>query len=200
MTQLPNEQQQDEFGQSGGSGSSAGSHANDSIFANAGNSETAVEDGSNMNSISQLEQLIVDLRDRELKAQAELENFRRRILRDVDTQLKFAAMPLVNDLLEVVDNLHRASGTASGATSIEGVVAGVKLVQQQLGQVLAKHHCEPIPGVGHPFDPNVHQAIAQQPSSEFPAGTVMLETSLGFRMYDRVVRPSMVIVSTGPAA
>jgi molecular chaperone GrpE len=73
------------------------------------------------------------------------------------------------------------------------------MVQQQFANVLAKHHCKPIPGVGHPFDPNVHQAIAQQPSNDFPAGTVLIETSRGYLMHDRVVRPSMVIVSTGPA-
>jgi molecular chaperone GrpE len=149
--------------------------------------------------VDALEHQIAELKDRELKAQAELENFRRRILRDVDLQLKFAALPFVRDLLEVVDNLHRATESTASGSGAEGVVAGVRLVQQQLASVLAKHHCAPIESVGKAFDPNVHQAIAQHASQEFPAGTVMMETSMGYMMHDRVIRPSMVIVSTGPS-
>lgn len=171
-------------------------HTKDSVFAEAGESEPAADESPEQ-LVDALEQQVAQLRDRELKAQAELENFRRRMMRDLETQLKFASMPLVNDLLEVVDNLHRATESATGTSSVDGIVAGVRMVQQQFANVLAKHHCKPIPGVGHAFDPNVHQAIAQQPSDQYPAGTVMLETSRGFMMHDRVVRPSMVIVSTG---
>lgn len=147
--------------------------------------------------VQQLEQQVVELRDRELKAQAELENFRRRVLRDVDQQLKYSAMPLVTDLLDVLDNLNRAVDSATPGTGTEGLVAGVKLVQQQFVNVLGKHHCKQIPSLGAPFDPNVHQAISQQPSDTHPAGTVMVEHSVGYTLHDRVVRPSMVVVSTG---
>jgi len=147
--------------------------------------------------VQQLEQQLVEIRGRELKAQAELENFRRRTLRDVDQQLKFAAMPLVTDLLEVLDNLNRAVDSAVPGSGTEGLVAGVKLVQQQFVNVLGKHHCKQIPSVGKPFDPNVHQAISQQPSDTHAAGTVMVEHSVGYMLHDRVVRPSMVVVSTG---
>lgn len=178
----------------------AESDANDSVFADSQAADGFTGDESPEQLVDALEQQVAELRGRELKAQAELENFRRRMLRDVETQLKFAAMPLVNDLLEVVDNLHRATESASTASSTDGLIAGVRMVQQQLANVLSKHHCKPIPGVGNPFDPNVHQAIAQHASDEYPAGTVMMETSLGYMMHDRVVRPSMVIVSTGPSA
>jgi molecular chaperone GrpE len=147
-----------------------------------------------------LELQVAELRDRELKAQAELENFRRRILRDVDGQLKYAALPLVTDLLDVLDNLNRAIDSATPGSSIEGLAAGVKLVQQQFVNVLSKHHCKQIPGVGKPFDPNVHQAIAQQPSDAHSAGSVMVEHSTGYTLHERVVRPSMVVVSTGPVS
>ncbi len=151
--------------------------------------------------VEELEQQVADLRGRELKAQAELENFRRRMMRDVEQQLKYAAVPMVTDLLDVLDNLNRAieSASADSAGSVEGLIAGVKMVQQQFVNVLSKHHCKQIPSVGKPFDPNVHQAISQMPSNEFPAGSVMLEHSVGYAMHDRVVRPSMVVVSTGAA-
>ena len=176
-------------------------NAKDSIFAEDGTPPNPTSEESPEQLVDALEHQLADLRGRELKAQAELENFRRRTLRDVETQLKFASSSLVSDLLEVVDNLHRAteSAAASSTQNTDGLIAGVRMVQQQFANVLAKHHCKPIPGVGHPFDPNVHQAIAQQPRNDFPAGTVLIETSRGYLMHDRVVRPSMVIVSTGPA-
>lgn len=172
--------------------------SNDSVFAEALDQESPEQ------IVDMLEQQLADLRDRELKAQAELENFRKRLLRDTEQQLKYALVPFARELLEVVDNLNRATdvaSTASGAaTGAEGVVAGVKLVQQQLAQVLAKYNCTPIVAVGQPFDPNFHQAIAQQSSTEHAAGVVMFETSIGYMMHDRVIRPSMVIVSTGAPA
>ena len=144
-----------------------------------------------------LEQQVAKFRDRELKAQAELENFRKRLLRDTEQQLKYASVDLVRDLLDVIDNLQRANDAASKSGETSGLLAGVQMVQQQLVGVLAKYDCKPIPGLGHPFDPNFHQAIAQQPSQEYAAGIVMMETSVGYTLHDRVVRPSMVVVSTG---
>lgn len=143
-----------------------------------------------------LEQQVAQFRDRELKAQAELENFRKRILRDTEQQLKYASIDLIRDLLDVVDNLQRANDAAAAAGESGGLLSGVQMVQHQLTSILAKFNCKPIPGVGHPFDPNVHQAIAQQPSADNPAGTVLIETSVGYTLHDRVVRPSMVVVST----
>lgn len=147
--------------------------------------------------VAKLEQLVVQFRDRELKAQAELENFRKRLLRDTEQQLKFASINLVRDLLDVVDNLQRANDAASKAGEASSLLEGVQMVQQQLVGVLGKYNCQPISAVGQPFDPNVHQAIAQQPSTEFASGVVMMETSVGYTLHDRVVRPSMVVVSTG---
>ena len=158
-------------------------------------------DSSGMESPEQivdlLEQQVAKFRDRELKAQAELENFRKRLLRDTEQQLKYASIDLVRELLDVVDNLQRANDAAAQAGDATSLLAGVQMVQQQLASVLGKYHCKPIPAVGQPFDPNVHQAIAQQPSQEFAAGVVMMETSVGYTLHDRVVRPSMVVVSTG---
>jgi molecular chaperone GrpE len=146
-----------------------------------------------------LEQQLADVKSRELKAQAELENFRKRILRDTEQQLKYASVSLVRDLLDVVDNLQRATEAATKAGEGGGLVDGVKLVLNQMTSVLEKHHCKPIATVGQPFDPNYHQAISQQPSTEYASGVVCHEASVGYKLHDRVVRPSMVIVSTGNA-
>ncbi|MEZ6133720.1 MAG: nucleotide exchange factor GrpE [Pirellulaceae bacterium] len=135
-----------------------------------------------------------------LKARAELENFRKRMQRDSEQQLKYANLPLMRDLLDVVDNLNRAMDVARGdAADSSALLAGVEMVSQQLAGVLEKFGCKPVEAAGSEFDPNVHEAISQMPSEEHAAGTVAQEVAVGYLLHDRVVRPSSVIVSTGPA-
>ena len=143
-----------------------------------------------------------------LRARAEMENFRKRMQRDSDQQLKYANVPLVRDLIEVIDNLNRALDAAgqdpanapqqANASTSTALRDGVKMVVDQLAGVMNKYGCKRIESVGHEFDPNVHEAIAQMPSQEHAAGLVMQEVAAGYRLHDRVVRPSSVIVSTGP--
>lgn len=135
-----------------------------------------------------------------LRAQADLENFRKRTRRDYEEQLKYAAVPLMRDVLEVLDNLRRAIDAAADNEAAAGLRSGVQMVAQQLDGALAKHHCRRVPGVGEPFDPNYHEAIAQSPSDEHPRGTIAHEALPGYQLHERVVRPSQVIVSTGPAS
>lgn len=136
---------------------------------------------------------------RVLQAQAEAENFRKRMRRDFEDQLKYAALPMVNDLLQVRDNLVRALEAAENSADAEGLKDGVAMVAKQLDDTLAKYAVSVIPAEGELFDPNFHEAISQMPSDTHPAGTVAHVTLTGFQMHDRVVRPSQVIVSTGPA-
>jgi molecular chaperone GrpE len=135
---------------------------------------------------------------RVLLAQAELENFRKRTRKDYEDQLRFAALPLIEDLLQVRDNLMRALEAANTAAgSVESLQAGVNMVAKQLDDILAKHGIRPIPSIGETFDPNYHQAIAQAPSETHELGTIAIEATTGFQMHGRVVRPSQVVVSTG---
>lgn len=149
------------------------------------------------------EAIIEDLRaelksanDQTLRAQADLENFRKRLYRQMDDERKYANLPLLRDLLTVIDNLERAIGSAGGDEGNSGLVEGVKMVAQQFRNVLEQHHCRRIEAKGRPFDPNLHEAIAQQPSADHPEGTVLEETLVGYQLHDRVVRPSQVLVST----
>ncbi len=133
-----------------------------------------------------------------LRTRAEMENFRKRLQRESEQQLKYANVPLVRDLLEVIDNLHRAI-TAAGEdeSKVEALRDGVVMVNKQLLSVLEKYACKPIEALGKPFDPHVHEALAQAPSEDFEQGEVMQEVTQGYLLHDRVVRPSTVIVSTG---
>ena len=132
-----------------------------------------------------------------LLAHAELDNFRRRNLRDTQDKIKYAAGGLMTDILEAVDNLGRAIESYENDKNGDGLNDGVKLVTQQIMTILDKHSCKKIPSTGEAFDPNLHQALQMQPSEEFEANTVMQDLRPGFQLHDRVLRPSQVFVSTG---
>jgi len=135
---------------------------------------------------------------RVLKAQAEAENFRKRLRRDYEDQVKYAPVPLVTDVLEVRDNLLRGLEAAKNSADAGGLQEGVEMVVKQLDDFLTKHAVLQIPTEGEQFDPNFHEAISQMPS-EAESGMVAHVAQVGFKMHDRVVRPSQVVVSTGPA-
>jgi len=136
--------------------------------------------------------------ERILRSQAELENFRKRTRRELDDQRRFANLPLLGDLLPVLDNLDRAVEAAEQTDSTTGLLAGVKMVSSQMLAVLVQHGCRPIEADGVTFDPNLHEAIGKEPSAEAKEGTVTRVTRAGYQLHDRVVRPSQVLISSGP--
>ncbi len=140
---------------------------------------------------------------RVLLAQAEVENVRKRLSRDYQKLLKYASEPLVVDFLVVRDNLIRALEAAESSTDSDGLRDGLRdgvaIVVKQLDDTLAKHDVREIPAAGETFDPNYHEAISYIPSDEHASGKVAVVAVTGFQMHDRVVRPSQVVVSSGPA-
>lgn len=137
-------------------------------------------------------------KSRSLRAMADLENYRRRVHRDMDDQRRYANVQLLRDLLPVLDNLERALEAAEKAGESAGLVQGVKMVVQQLQATLQQHGCTRIEAQGTAFDPNLHEAVLQQPTMDHPPGTVIHVVRSGFRLHDRVVRPSQVIVAASP--
>lgn len=137
-----------------------------------------------------------DLKDQLLRARAEFDNFRRRTAREIQELRATAAADLVRELLPVNDNLARA---VEHLTDPEDTFAkGVQMVADQFAASLAKAGVERIVSVGEPFDPTIHDALAQQPSDDVASGTIILEYEPGYRMGDTVVRPAKVVVSAGP--
>ena len=128
-----------------------------------------------------------------------MQNLRNRTSREIADERRYAALPVLRDLLPVLDNIDRAIEAAEKAGEAENLLAGFRLVRQQLVTIAREPRCEPIEALGQPFDPNFHQAILQQPSPDVPAGTVTMVTQPGYKLHDRVVRPAQVIVSSGPA-
>jgi molecular chaperone GrpE len=106
-------------------------------------------------------------------------------------------------MLDVVDNLERATSahapSGNGAVDAAAVVKGVNLVLRVLQQKLERQEVRPFESQGQPFDPRVHEAISRTPSADVPAGSVATELQKGYRVGERLLRPAMVSVSTGPA-
>ncbi|RLS39610.1 MAG: nucleotide exchange factor GrpE [Planctomycetota bacterium] len=130
-----------------------------------------------------------------VRALADMDTYRRRVMKEREDDRRFAPLSLVKDLLPNLDNLRRAIDAAKTANRIEDLSKGVDMVLKQVDETLAKHGASPITSVGQPFDPNLHEAVAQAPSADHPPMTVLQEFERGYVLHDRVIRPSKVLVS-----
>lgn len=136
-----------------------------------------------------------------MRVAADLENFRRRAVREKEELRLFAASRVLEDLLPVLDNLGLALGAAKQpGADVKSLTGGVDMVLSQLKAALAGHGMKEINPAGAAFDANQHEAIAAQPSAEVPEGTVLSVVRPGFSLNGRLLRPASVVVSSGPAA
>lgn len=133
------------------------------------------------------------------RSRAEFANYQKRARAQAEADRAYAVGRLAEDLIHVLDNFERALQAARAADA-GPIVEGLDLVHRQLLEALAKHGVEPIEARGRPFDPSFHEAIAQRPDPAQPEGTVVDEVGRGYKLRDRVLRPSRVVVSAGPAA
>ncbi len=148
--------------------------------------------------IAELEEELDQANDAALRARAELENVRRRMQRTMEEERKFYPLPFARDLLDVLDDLHRAQEMAEQSPEGKAFSAGLKMVADRFEEVLRKHHCLPIEAHGQPFDPHLHEAIGEHPTHDLPEGTVSHVARIGFKLHDRVIRPAQVLVSKRP--
>lgn len=137
-------------------------------------------------------------KERVLRLRAEMENLRSRTSRELADERRYASLAMARDILPVVDNIDRAIEAAEKRGDAGDLIEGFRMVRQQLLTALQQHQCVRIDAEGAPFDPQLHEAILQQPSAEAPAGHVTLVTQTGYQLHDRIVRPAQVIVSSGP--
>ena len=150
--------------------------------------------------VGRLLQEVTEANDRMLRLQADFENFRKRALRERQEALQYGSQNLVKDLLSVVDNLDRAIDHArqSGGGDLQSLLQGVELVQRELIGMLAKHHVTEIDSLGEPFNPALHEAMAQVSETSVEPNSVVEVLQKGYQLRDRLVRPSRVVVSKLP--
>jgi molecular chaperone GrpE len=137
-------------------------------------------------------------RDLALRTQADFENYKKRAAREKEEAIKFANSGLLERLIAIVDNFELGLEAARGEGETSPVLSGMGMVLKQLMDFLADQGLQAIDATGKKFDPNLHEAIAHEPSDEVPEGVVIRQTRRGYRMKDRLLRPSSVVVSSGP--
>lgn len=138
--------------------------------------------------------------ERALRAQADLENYRKRAQKEKEEVQKFGAERLLRDLLPVMDNLDRALEAAAKSPDIDSFQKGVAMTRKSFEDALARHGVKGFSARGQPFDPRLHEAIQQVETTEVPAGHVVTELVRGFTLNERLVRPALVVVARAPSA
>ncbi len=142
------------------------------------------------------------LSDRLLRERAEVENFKKRMVRERADATRYAATPVLHDVLPALDNLQRAIDAAEESAcanpAIRSMQEGVAMVLQQLVASLGQHGLRQIESVGRPFDPGQHEALGELESTTLAAGNILVEHTPGYRLHERLLRPARVSVSIGP--
>lgn len=139
------------------------------------------------------------LKEQLLRTAADFDNFRKRARRDIDETERRAREETLREVLPVIDNLERAASASEGAQDVQSVAEGVNMVLKQFHDTAEKIGLQRIQAVGERFDPNRHDAIQQQESTEHPPGTVMAEVVPGYMLGDRLLRAAVVVVAKAPS-
>ncbi len=138
-------------------------------------------------------------RERALRAAADLDNARKRAQRERDEVVRFGLERVLKDLLPVIDNLDRALDLGERTGKWDGLAEGVRMTRKLLEDTLAKQGLKAFSARGQPFDPHLHEAMGHEERQDLPANSVSTEVLRGFTLYDRLVRPALVMVAR-PAA
>ena len=133
-----------------------------------------------------------------LRMQAETDNLRKRLMRDLEKSRKLALEKIMKDLLQVWDSIERGLDASGGSPTVESLKQGQELTMKLMEKVMQDHDLEVFNPLGQPFDPEFHQAMTMVPSDEVEENTVIEVLQKGFRLHDRLIRPAMVIVSKKP--
>jgi molecular chaperone GrpE len=136
-------------------------------------------------------------RDLALRSQADFDNFKKRAAREKEEAIKYANSSLLERLVAIVDNFELGLSAAKGEGEQSPIYSGMNMVLKQLTDFLADNGLQPIDAEGQKFDPNLHEAIAHEPSESIPEGVVLRQMRHGYRLKDRLLRPSSVVVSSG---
>ncbi len=187
----------------------AGPSALDEAIANAEAGLHAAPLASDAGDLSTVDALIAERdqwKDRAMRAAADADNTRRRAETQMNDARAYAIQRFAKDLLGVADNLERALQAApkDADSQAAGLITGLELTQKSLLQAFEANGLKRVaPGLGEAFDPHLHQAMIEQPSTEAPGGTVIQTMQAGYELFGRTVRPAMVVVAakgSGPQA
>ena len=145
------------------------------------------------NKVAELEAANAELKDQMLRRQAELENYRKRLIRDKEEAVQYANESLIRDLLGFLDNMERALAAGKNSGDVKGLVEGFEMTQNQLLSTLDKNWgLKAIESVGQEFDPSLHEACMMAVDGSLDKETVLEEFQKGYTLHGRVIRPAKV--------
>ena len=173
---------------------------NDEILEDETSDQSNIEEENNTDTISELEQKVLDLKDQLMRSLAEGENLRKRTLKDIENSKKYSHIYFIKDLVTSVDNFQRAlravpEDKSSLPEPIKNLIIGLDIVEKEIITTLEKHNVKPIDPLGEKFDYNYHQAMFEVPTNEEEPGKVVEVSQKGYLLHDRLVRPAMVGIS-----
>ena len=166
--------------------------------------DALVEEEKELDPIEELQQQL-EKKDQELAEQkgdflrekADLENFRKRLIKDKEDAVQFANQRLLKELVQINDNLNRALDASN--TSLESFKEGIEMIQKQFTTFLKNQKVEPIEAMGKPFDPSLHEVMTQQESADHDENTVIQEYSKGYTLNGRILHSAKVVIAKKPA-
>jgi molecular chaperone GrpE len=179
-----------------------GAPAAEEMHHAAGSDSAAENDTSDSQSeeslLTRLQGDLERFRDLALRSQADFDNFRKRAAREKEEAIKYANGAILEKLLPIIDNFELGLSAARSGSDKSPILSGMEMVAKQLNDFLLQHGVEPIPTDGVRFDPNVHEAVAQE-ASDVKEGHIIRQLRKGFKLRDRLLRPAAVVVSKGAA-
>lgn len=173
------------------------------VAAEATDAETEGGETANADPVAALEAEVAELKDRLLRAAAEVENTRRRAKKDVEDASNYAVTKFARDLLDVGDNLRRAleaaGNDANADPAMKTLIDGVEMTEKTLLKAFEQNGIEKLEPLGEKLDPNQHQAVFEMPNPAYPDGHVAQVMQAGYVLKGRLLRPAMVGVTKNPA-
>ncbi|CAC6098629.1 TPA: nucleotide exchange factor GrpE [Staphylococcus aureus] len=145
--------------------------------------------------INELQQLADENEEKYLRLYAEFENYKRRIQKENEINKTYQAQRVLTDILPAIDNIERALQIEGDDETFKSLQKGVQMVHESFINALKDNGLEVIKTEGEAFDPNIHQAVVQDDNPDFESGEITQELQKGYKLKDRVLRPSMVKVN-----
>lgn len=163
----------------------------------AASTENAEAEAPATTDVNALQAEVAKFRDAALRSRAELDNYRKRVVREKEDAIRYANSSLLESLLPILDNFELGLTAAKNAPDAANIVMGFDMVRKQLEDFLRSNGVEILDATGQSFDPNLHEAVGHETSAEVAEGAVIRQLRRGFKLKDRLLRPASVVVSKG---
>ncbi|OHS20270.1 nucleotide exchange factor GrpE [Staphylococcus aureus] len=170
-------------------------HLQDEVIEETSDENVIEEIDPKDEKINELQQLADENEEKYLRLYAEFENYKRRIQKENEINKTYQAQRVLTDILPAIDNIERALQIEGDDETFKSLQKGVQMVHESLINALKDNGLEVIKTEGEAFDPNIHQAVVQDDNPDFESGEITQELQKGYKLKDRVLRPSMVKVN-----